>query len=433
MIEHVKQTLKSQFLADNRVWAITFSGGKDSTLVLVLVIEMLMELKQSGIVAKKVYVLSSDTKVELPLAEGYLHNKLNQIESFAKETGLNLEVVRLHPKLEDDFFVCMLGKGYPAPNMNFRWCTTRLKIAPATLFLNALISEHQSMILLLGVRNQESTARAESIEKRIVNDRDLTIHDTIANCYTYSPIKDVKVDDLWSYLSKDNCKAPYGDHKDMMKLYDKGSGEADCNIALNPKAPACGKTRLGCWVCTVVEKDSSMEAMIKDAEFSWMKPLNDFRNKIQAYRYDHSTRREKTKLGKNFPGAFLLEIRKELFEDLLKAEVIINGNMVKVTQRGVLLTDEQILAINQEHRKDGDFSNDVLKIANRYGRNFLIDDNINPVLQSVCQSTGLDPEFFNEVLDLNLKHRHSLRRIGITTSQKQLIHQFSQGVAHADK
>ena len=39
----------------------------------------------------------------------------------------------------------------------------------------------------------------------------------------------------------------------MIKEVVKG----DCNIALNPGAPSCGKTRFGCWVCTVVEKDRS--------------------------------------------------------------------------------------------------------------------------------------------------------------------------------
>lgn len=89
-----------------------------------------------------------------------------------------------------------------------------------------------------------------------------------------SPIKYWSNEDVWTYLSKNPF--PWGDHSYMMSLYDKGSGEGDCNIALNPDSPSCGKTRFGCWVCTVVEKDRSMEGMLKNGE-EWMKPLWYFR------------------------------------------------------------------------------------------------------------------------------------------------------------
>jgi DNA sulfur modification protein DndC len=45
--------------------------------------------------------------------------------------------------------------------------------------------------------------------------------------------------------------------------------------------PSCGTSRFGCWVCTVVDKDRSMEAMIKnDEEKVWMTPLLELRNEL---------------------------------------------------------------------------------------------------------------------------------------------------------
>ncbi len=55
--------------------------------------------------------------------------------------------------------------------------------------------------------------------------------------------------------------------------------------------PSCGKSRFGCWVCTMVEQDKSMEAMIaNDSEKEWMAPLLEFRNEIGNEEIDKSRR-----------------------------------------------------------------------------------------------------------------------------------------------
>jgi len=71
-IEKAKQNIRKQLLTDDRVWVVTFSGGKDSTLLLQLVMEVLLELREEGIVvSKKIYIISSDTGVEMPIMEAY--------------------------------------------------------------------------------------------------------------------------------------------------------------------------------------------------------------------------------------------------------------------------------------------------------------------------------------------------------------------------
>ena len=255
-MEIAKQTiekLKEQYFADNRPWVVTYSGGKDSTTVLHLVITMLQELHKEGKDTKHVYVVSSDTTVEMPVIEKYTKTRLEQITKFANETDLKISAHKLEPKIEESFWTLMLGKGYPAPTSSFRWCTERMKIDPATEFLKGLVNKHQSILMLLGVRTNESIARAQSIESRVLNHRGLSVHDSIPNAYVLSPIKYWTNAEVWAYLAKNPF--PWGDHTYMMNLYDKGSSEADCNIALNPESPSCGKTRFGCWVCTVVETD----------------------------------------------------------------------------------------------------------------------------------------------------------------------------------
>ena len=59
------------YLSDNRPWIIGYSGGKDSTVVVHLVYEMLKRLSPNKR-NKPVYVVSSDTLVENPIIKNYL-------------------------------------------------------------------------------------------------------------------------------------------------------------------------------------------------------------------------------------------------------------------------------------------------------------------------------------------------------------------------
>jgi len=51
----------------------------------------------------------------------------------------------------------------------------------------------------------------------------------------------------------------------------------ECPLVIDKTTPSCGGGRFGCWVCTVVERDRTMEALIDNGEV-WLQPLLDFRN-----------------------------------------------------------------------------------------------------------------------------------------------------------
>jgi len=432
-IQAVKERLKKEYLADTRPWVVTFSGGKDSTTVLQLVTEMLLDLRKEDKDNKRVYIVSSDTGVEMPIIEDYTTNKLDRIKEYIEQENLNMEVNVLKPKVTESFWTLLLGKGYPSPNQTFRWCTDRMKIKPATHFLKSLTEKNESILMLLGVRSDESQARADSIAKRDENHRGFSKHGEIPNAFVFSPVKDWSNADVWTYLS--SYPAPWGKHEDMMKLYDKGSGEADCNIALNPEAASCGKTRFGCWVCTVVSQDKSMANMLRNDEDMWMKPLHEFRNKLEKYRYDHTKRQSRRRNGQKSVGPFLLSVRKELLEELLEIEqkLIALGKMGSKK----LISDEEIEQIQEEWLHDGDFFESAITMAHNVGRLIQYEsvksfnEEERQFIEEECNSDTLPVKIpiklIEDLMQIEHNYRHQLRRSKIFTEMENLVEHFANG------
>ena len=435
-ITAVKERLKQEYMADSRPWVVTFSGGKDSTTVLQLVTEMLLDLRKENKDSKKVYIVSSDTGVEMPIIEDYTTNKLSKIDEFCTKENLNMTVNLLKPKVTDGFWNLLLGKGYPSPNQTFRWCTDRMKIKPATNFLKSLTQKNESIVMLLGVRSDESQARAASIEKRDENHRGFSKHGEIPNAFVYSPIKDWSNAEVWTYLS--SYPAPWGKHEDMMFLYDKGSGEADCNIALNPEAASCGKTRFGCWVCTVVSQDKSMENMIRHDSDQWMEPLHHFRNKLEAYRDTQGLgkvkRQQRRRNGQKSIGPFLLSTRKELLQELLQIEKGLKdlGKMGDKT----LISDDEIAQIQQEWLHDGDFFESAITMAKEVGR--LVEyesvksfnDEEREFIEGVCAENEIPVKLIEDLMQKEHSYRHQLKRTKIFTEMESLVENFANGVVN---
>lgn len=429
-ISAVKKRLKKEFLHDTRPWVVTFSGGKDSTTVLHLVVEMVLELRLEHKQLKKIYVVSSDTGVEMPLIEDYTSDKIRQIRDFINKEQLNMEIDLLTPKVTESFWTLLLGKGYPSPNQNFRWCTDRMKIKPATYFLKNLAKKNQ-IVMLLGVRSDESQTRAQSIENRDENYRGFSKHPDIANAFVFSPIKDWTNAEVWTFLSKHS--APWGKHNDMMVLYDKGSGEGDCNIALNPEAPSCGKTRFGCWVCTVVSKDKSMANMLKNPEDQWMKPLHDFRNKLEEYRYNHSKRQPRRRNGQKSVGPFLLSIRQQLFRELLAIE----QELVDGLRGKTLISDEEIMQIQEEWLHDGDFFETAITTAKESGRHVdfesvkAFNDKERNYIKGICDAHDIDVELIEHIMQKEHAYRHQLKRTKLFTELEALVEHYATGKVNA--
>jgi len=281
VVDATYDEIRSLYLADDTPWIIGYSGGKDSSATLQLTwiaLEGLPPEKRK----KPVYVVSTDTLVENPVVASWVTLSLQRMREAAKAKGLPVEPNRLTPRVEDSFWVNLIGKGYPAPRHKFRWCTERLKIKPSNAFIMSVVKRSGEAILLLGARKQESQARAKVLsknEKFRVRDR-LSPNSTLPGCLVYTPVEDWSNDDVWTYLT--SVENPWGhDNKDLLGMYAGASPDGECPLVVDSSTPSCGDSRFGCWVCTLVEKDKSMSAMIQnDHEKRWMKPMLDLRNAL---------------------------------------------------------------------------------------------------------------------------------------------------------
>jgi len=286
-----KELVKEVYVADERPWVVGFSGGKDSTAVVQLVFQALSELEPS-LLKKKVYVISSDTLVETPLIIDKITRTLGRIQDHALDVGLPIETHKVRPKVEQTFWASIIGKGYPTPRQKFRWCTDRLKIEPANRFILDKVEQFGEVVMLLGVRDSESSTRAGVMQSHTIEGSNLMRHSTLRNAFVFAPIRSFILDDVWEFLLQ--YESPWGDdNNELLQLYQDSSSECPLVVDKEVKesAGSCGNSRFGCWTCTVVNEDKALSGFINNG-VDWLRPLYDFRNFLVQIREDRSKRQK---------------------------------------------------------------------------------------------------------------------------------------------
>ncbi|MCP4458035.1 MAG: DNA phosphorothioation system sulfurtransferase DndC [Cytophagales bacterium] len=356
----IESEITSQYLYDDnftRPWVIGFSGGKDSTLLLQLVWNSLRKIPQE-LRTRKIYVICNNTLVENPRILTFIDRTLNKIQESATSQGLPIEVHQTTPELEDSFWTNLLGRGYPAPINNFRWCTDRLKIRPTTKYIKTVIEKNGEAIILLGTRSDESSNRAGSMKRHEKYGHSRLRKHILPNAFVYAPIKDVTTNQVWQYLMQ--MSPPWGgSHKELVTLY-RNANSDDCPLVIDTSTPSCGSSRFGCWVCTVVKKDKSMEGLIDNGE-EWMLPLMEIRNLIADERNNPEWREPIRRNGQEGPGPYREWARALLLEKILEAQYEIQQEQPEME----LIRHQELVAIQLAWYRDTHFKNKVSEIYNR--------------------------------------------------------------------
>lgn len=415
LVTQSKANLRSLYLSDSRPWVVAYSGGKDSTLVLQLVYEMLLELDHSDR-AKPIFVISSDTQVEAPNVAAYVLSAIHLIKNAAKEAGLPIETFLVRPTPAEGFWGKLIGKGYPPPSRWFRWCTSNMKIKPSRRQIDEITRQHGSVILLLGTRFSESAQRGRTMHAREINSRGLNPHHEIPNALVATPIADWTTDEVWEYLTTHNC--PWGGNHDyLVSLYRQANG-GECPIVFDLNTPSCGGSRFGCWTCTVVKEDKSLQGFIQTGE-EHLQPLVDYRNWLIELRDKPGYRSDIKRNQSLGQGPFLPFARQEILEVLLK------------TERKVglpLISDDELKYIQTEWANEFDFQGKLaLEIAAGYGRAIDMSENESKVtledelLEQAALQYDISPDLVRQLFDIRQRDFPSLDKWGAKTGFEKAL------------
>ena len=429
-IKQITTEIQQQYLQDDTPWIIGYSGGKDSTAVLQLVMYALIKLPKEQL-QKPIHVLTNDTLVENPNVVMYVDSQLKLIEQAGKQRLFShhpnhFQVVKVVPKIEDRFWINLIGKGYPSPNRWFRWCTDRLKISPTNDYILQQVSQYGKAIIVLGARKAESANRAKSMERydlQSITGSKYRKH-SLPNAWVYAPISELENKEVWHYLQS----VPsfwQGDNRKLVALYKNASDSgAECPLVIDTSTPSCGTSRFGCWVCTVVSRDKSMENLIDNGE-EWLEPLLEFRNILADYRDDATKRMAKSRTYTDRLGPFTFTIRAELLEKLLQIENLTNLDLISKAELGT---------IQLQWHYDGNFEHSVADIYYKVkNKPIMLDEKTLKrkeqeefeLLKSAAQKHGVNPNHIRQLMMVESEFSVSLsKRNNVHVNLQKKIEQF---------
>lgn len=439
-VEQRYREIREVYLSDNRPWVVGFSGGKDSTCALQMVWTALQGLPHEQ-QCKPIYVISSDTLVETPVIVRYIDATLARIETAAAAQGLPIQTKKVTPNVDRSFWVNLIGRGYPAPSRRFRWCTDRLKIEPANDFIKGRVAEFGEVVMVLGVRSSESATRAQVMSFHRIKGSPLSRHSSLLNAFVYAPIEAFSTDDVWTYLLQN--PSPWGnDNRDLVAMY-RNAQAGECPLVVDKTTPSCGNSRFGCWVCTVVERDRSMEAMIDSGE-DWLEPLLEFRD-LLAETQDPKKKRQYREFRRRsghiafiegtdtpVPGPYTLDFCKLLLRRLLQTQVQVRRE-APTGEDTLLIHDAELHEIRRIWRAErGDWVDFVPQIVRDVlGRDldWVVEDTVAfsaddaRLLDGVCGERGVPTELVVRLLDMERAAHGLKRRHAVHTRIEELFRQ----------
>jgi len=242
----------------------------------------------------------------------------------------------------------------------------------------------------------------------------------------YAPLKDITTNELWQYLNQ--VPPPWGgNHKELVTLY-RNANAGDCPLVIDDTTPSCGNSRFGCWVCTVVNKDKSMEGLIENGE-EWMQPLADIRNFLVETRDNPEKYRERKRrngeIHERFWGPYTFETRVEILRRILKAQ-----KALEATEGVELITHQEMVLIQFHWFRDLFFKTKVSDIYNRiYKTQFDMSKQEekqkqeSDLLRKSCKQEPKDVELIHNLLALQKTKTLMMRKRGLLDDIERRIEQ----------
>ncbi|KSQ21762.1 hypothetical protein APB26_32805 [Pseudomonas aeruginosa] len=359
------------------------SFGKDSSVVLVLMLEAIRRRVEAGAYVQPAFVTHANTGIENPAMDTYADAMITDLEMYCVRHSLPVTVIKVQPSMTSSFAYATIGRGkLPVFVGASRSCSVDWKLRPQQKALKQLLSTLQNpgeLVTFVGTRLSESTTRAANMRVRgqdVAGGLTLEEHGS----YVCSIIADWEMVEVWELLMACDSKRggpfrTYVDNFDLcLELY-KEANEGVCAIITGDggNKAACG-SRFGCAWCTVTgERDKSMEAMIASApeKHGHMEGINRFRTHLINTRWDMGRRDwiGRTRSDADYINvtgtAYSAEMRRELLRYLLTLDVLeeeraeehdarmFRGELEKTETNGMLrgitfqfITPKNLLAID---------------------------------------------------------------------------------------
>lgn len=280
---------------DDRAFYVSFSGGKDSSLLLQLVYEV-ARAEYNG---RKIFVTYNDTGVEERAAVEQLKNDAELIAATGKE--INLSFQRCLPVPKYRFFATLIGCGYPTPSFSLRWCTKSLKVYPYSRFISATCKDFGGGYILDGRRKAESNNRKRVLAKFNAPEG-FYVQRKNPPVVGYSPLADVSTESTFEYLYRFETLAFGKDVAALRAQYDYKNNK---------------RGRVGCWCCT----------LCGNAKLAGDDPLKTFTRFLKEFGADPknrglcATEKQLKRQANGFAtGRFNLDARKEILKRLLETQ-----------------------------------------------------------------------------------------------------------------
>jgi DNA sulfur modification protein DndC len=331
-IDLTSQSLLS-YAYEYKHWAIAYSGGKDSSALLSVILWLIKNKKIDQ--PESLTVLYSDTRQELPPLQ------IGAVETLktVKTLGFNAQIVL--PEIDKRYFVYMLGRGVPPPNNNtLRWCTNQIKVQPMISALKELREKHgEKFLMLTGVRIGESAARdsrialscsrngAECGQGWFQESTPSSVADTLA------PLLHWRVCHVWDWLM---FEAPQIIPSVSFVAQVYGGEEAE---EIN--------ARTGCTGCPLATKDTALDLIISIPEWSYLQPLKRLRplyTELRSFKHRKQKNGERNKNGvfsanPSRKGPLTLESREWGLQQVLDIQRDINTQAILNHRPEVWLID----------------------------------------------------------------------------------------------
>lgn len=283
----------AQLMRDNMPIACAFSGGKDSTaLMVVWFMAVVRVLAEGG--RPRMLVLNANTGIENPVISAVAYAEMARMQTYAKRLGVHLEVAVSQPKLLDTWAVRIIG-GRALPSVPERQgdCSTDWKIDPMNRLRREILPAwggDREVVTLTGTRFAESAARGQKMRKRGDSDQ-VPVRNKMGEL-VLSPIAAWSTENVWELIGllTSGLIESYTDAVAVRDAY-ADAGPTSCaviNDSLTEGSPAkggCG-ARFGCMLCMQVRTDASMDAMLEKPEYAFLKGVAALRQYLIATDYD---------------------------------------------------------------------------------------------------------------------------------------------------